>query len=82
MQIFYPNWILQNFEEIQTACVPRLSLTYVCFGGVSNLRHSGTGCQSAQVVARMRRGETPVNSDAIFEIARDPYAENTTLQDV
>ena len=25
LQIFYPNWISQNFEEIQSACVPRLS---------------------------------------------------------
>ena len=26
LQIFYPNWISQNFEEIQSACVPRLCL--------------------------------------------------------
>ena len=24
LEIFYPNWILQTFEEIQRACVPRV----------------------------------------------------------
>ena len=28
LQIFYPNWISQNFEEIQSACVQRLSTSF------------------------------------------------------
>ena len=48
MEIFYPNWILQNFEEIQNACLPRLYPNWIS----QNFEEIQSACVPRLVPAR------------------------------